>query len=77
MSKKNKGFDPWKHTMDNASLYTGTLMSVGVASKLPSSPTGNKVIAGMGNMELIPRMHSVGGVFGSLGHLERTVKKKR
>ena len=76
MSKKKK-FEPFNFVREQGALQVGTLGVTGLASRMPSSPQSGAIQSSMGTMALVPKMHAVGGVFGSLGNLERIVKKKK
>ena len=81
--KKKKGFDPLDFTIEHGALQVGTLGVVGVtghmASRLPASAqnTGDNIMGSTSTIALIPRMHAVGGVFGSLRSLENKKFSKK
>jgi len=72
-----KRFKPHKFVIEHGTLTIGTIGVMGLAGRMPSSPTGNRIVGGMDTMKIIPTVHAVGGTFGALGNLERIVKKKR
>ena len=76
MAKKKK-FNPYKHVMEHGKIQIGTLGVTGLATRMPSSPQSGAIQSSMGTMTVIPKVHAVGGVFGSLGNLEQTIKKKK
>ena len=74
--KKHKEFNPLDFVMEHGKIQIGTMAVTGLASKMPSSPQSGAIQSSMGTMTIIPTVHAVGGVMGSLGSLERQVKKK-
>ena len=82
MGKRKKDFNPSKFVIEHGVLQAGTLGVVGItghmAGSMPSSgaSTANKITSSSGSLAMIPRMHAIGGVFGSLRGLERQVYSK-
>lgn len=77
MVKKSKKFDPLDFTIKHGSLTVGTMGVIGLADRMPDSPSKQGIVRGMDTLKVVPSVHAVGGVFGSLGSLESVVKKKR
>ena len=77
VKKKSKGFDPFDFTVRHGSLTMGTVGVIGLADRMPDSSSKSGIVGGMDTLKIIPTTHAVGGVFGSLGNLERVVKKKK
>ena len=74
---KKKDFDPFDFTIKHGSLTIGTIGVTGLAGRMPSSPQSENILQGMDTIKVIPTVHVVSGVFDSLGHLERSVKKRK
>lgn len=77
MKKKKNGFDPSKFVIEHGKLTVGTMGVMGLAGRMPHSPSSSKIVGGMDTLKVLPTVHATGGVFGSLRGLEDTVKKKR
>ena len=78
MSKKHKkGFNPLDFTLEHGTLQVGYMGMTGIATRMPSSPQKGQILSGMGSMRIIPTMHGISGVFGSLKHLEKKTKYRR
>lgn len=82
---RRKEFDPSKFVIEHGALQVGTMGVVGItghmAGRMPASgaATASKITSTSSHLAMIPRIHAVGGVFGSLRSLESRVslKKKR
>ena len=82
--KKKKGFDPLDFTIEHGALQIGTMSMVGVTGqigdRMPASGhvARDNIMRSSSTISLIPQMHAVGGVFGSLRSLEnKSFSKKK
>ena len=74
---KGKGFDPLEFSVRHGRLTVGTMGVLGLADRMPDSPSKQGVVRGMAPLKVVPTVHAVGGSFGALRRLEGVVKKKR
>lgn len=78
--KKMKVFDPFDAVVSHGSLTIGTIGVMGLADRMPDSPSKAGIIRGMDTMKIIPVVHGAGiamGSLGMLGDVEKRVKKRR
>jgi len=80
MSKKKKGFDPFKAVVSHGALTVGTIGSIGIAGRvntmMPSAP-GTRIMGSMDTLKVVPTVHAASIGIGSLGMLGDVEKKAR
>lgn len=80
MEMKKKQFNPFDMVIDNAALSAGAMLGVGMVGKIEEtypSPVSSNIMRGMEPLSMIPMIHATSGVFDSLGHLNKKVKKRK
>ena len=74
-----KKFDPFKSVVEHGTLSIGTVGVMGIAGRMPSSPSSGRITGSMDTLRVVPVVHGAGIAMGSLGSLkavERKIKKR-